>query len=60
MTHPALAPGSVAVVTGGAAGIGLAAAKAFAGLGLNILGILVISAATLLLASFVVRLGEIP
>ncbi len=36
MTHPALTPGSVAVVTGGAAGIGLAAAKRFAGLGLRI------------------------
>jgi NAD(P)-dependent dehydrogenase (short-subunit alcohol dehydrogenase family) len=36
MTHPALAPGSVAVVTGGAAGIGLAAAKRFAGLGLRV------------------------
>jgi NAD(P)-dependent dehydrogenase (short-subunit alcohol dehydrogenase family) len=36
MTHPALEPGSVAVVTGGAAGIGLAAAKRFARLGLRI------------------------
>ena len=36
MTHPALTPGSVAVVTGGAAGIGLAAAKRFAGLGLRV------------------------
>jgi NAD(P)-dependent dehydrogenase (short-subunit alcohol dehydrogenase family) len=36
MTHPALMPGSVAVVTGGAAGIGLAAAKRFAGLGLRV------------------------
>jgi NAD(P)-dependent dehydrogenase (short-subunit alcohol dehydrogenase family) len=36
MTHPALSPGSVAVVTGGAAGIGLAAAKRFAGLGLRV------------------------
>ena len=36
MTHPALEPGSVAVVTGGAAGIGLAAAKRFAGLGLRV------------------------
>jgi NAD(P)-dependent dehydrogenase (short-subunit alcohol dehydrogenase family) len=36
MTHPALVPGSVAVVTGGAAGIGLAAAKRFAGLGLRV------------------------
>jgi NAD(P)-dependent dehydrogenase (short-subunit alcohol dehydrogenase family) len=36
MTHPALTPGCVAVVTGGAAGIGLAAAKRFAGLGLRV------------------------
>ncbi len=36
MTHPALAPGSIAVVTGGAAGIGLAAAKRFAGQGLRV------------------------
>jgi NAD(P)-dependent dehydrogenase (short-subunit alcohol dehydrogenase family) len=36
MTHPALTPGSVAVVIGGAAGIGLAAAKRFAGLGLRV------------------------
>ncbi len=36
MTHPALAPGSIAVVTGGAAGIGLAAAKRFAALGLRV------------------------
>ena len=36
MTHPALQPGSVAVVTGGASGIGLAAAKRFAALGLRV------------------------
>jgi NAD(P)-dependent dehydrogenase (short-subunit alcohol dehydrogenase family) len=36
MTHPALTSGSVAVVTGGAAGIGLAAAKRLAGLGLRV------------------------
>ena len=36
MTHSALTPGSVAVVTGGAAGIGLAAAKRFAQLGLRV------------------------
>ena len=36
MTHPALEPGSVAVVTGGAVGIGLAAAKRFARLGLRV------------------------
>jgi len=34
MTHPALTKGAVATVTGGAAGIGLAAAKQFAQLGL--------------------------
>ena len=36
MTHAALIPGSVAVVTGGAAGIGLAAAKRMAQLGLRV------------------------
>ena len=36
MLHPALSPESVAVVTGGAAGIGLAAAKAFARQGLRV------------------------
>ena len=36
MTHPVLVPGAVAVVTGGAGGIGLAAAKRFAGLGLRV------------------------
>ncbi|WP_409053847.1 SDR family NAD(P)-dependent oxidoreductase [Variovorax sp. GrIS 2.14] len=36
MTHPALTPGSVAVVTGAAAGIGFAAALRFAKLGLNV------------------------
>ena len=35
MPHPAMTPGSVAVVTGGAAGIGLAAATNFARLGLR-------------------------
>ena len=34
--HPALAPGRVAVVTGAASGIGLAAAKAFAASGLKV------------------------
>lgn len=36
MTHPALTPGFVAVVTGGASGIGLAAARRLAGLGLRV------------------------
>jgi NAD(P)-dependent dehydrogenase (short-subunit alcohol dehydrogenase family) len=36
MPHPALAPSRVAVVTGGASGIGLAAAKRFAAMGLKI------------------------
>lgn len=34
--HPALQPGNVAVVTGGASGIGLAAAQRFAALGMNV------------------------
>jgi len=36
MTHPAIQPGNIAVITGGAAGIGLAAAAAFAKAGLNV------------------------
>src|SRR3954451_23998326 len=36
MSHPALAPGSVAVVTGGASGIGLAAATRFAEAGMRV------------------------
>ncbi|PRH86271.1 short-chain dehydrogenase [Labrys okinawensis] len=36
MSHPALVPGAVAVVTGGASGIGLAAAVKFASLGLKV------------------------
>ncbi|HRX35020.1 MAG TPA: SDR family oxidoreductase [Aestuariivirga sp.] len=35
MTHPAIVPDAIAVVTGGAAGIGLAAAKTFARQGLK-------------------------
>jgi len=36
MAHPALVEGAVAVVTGGASGIGLAAAKRFAALGMKV------------------------
>lgn len=36
MPHPALVPGAVAVVTGGAAGIGLAAARQFVRMGLRV------------------------
>ena len=34
--HPAIAPGNVAVITGGANGIGLAAARRFAGMGMTV------------------------
>ena len=36
MTHPTVVPGSVAVITGGASGIGLAAAMRFARMGLRV------------------------
>ena len=36
MTHKALASGNVAVITGGASGIGYAAAKRFAAMGLKV------------------------
>jgi NAD(P)-dependent dehydrogenase (short-subunit alcohol dehydrogenase family) len=36
MNHPAVAPGRVAVITGGASGIGFAAAQRFIELGLNV------------------------
>ena len=36
MTHPAIRPGAVAVITGAASGIGLAAAKRFAAAGMNL------------------------
>jgi NAD(P)-dependent dehydrogenase (short-subunit alcohol dehydrogenase family) len=36
MPHPAIAPGRVAVITGGASGIGLAAARRFAATGMRI------------------------
>ncbi|MEM6467689.1 MAG: SDR family NAD(P)-dependent oxidoreductase [Pseudomonadota bacterium] len=36
MAHPAFTPGSVAVVTGGASGIGLAAATKFAAMGMRV------------------------
>ena len=36
MSHPAMSPNNVAVITGGASGIGLAAAMRFARLGMKI------------------------
>ena len=36
MPHPAMSPNNVAVITGGASGIGLAAAMQFAGLGMKV------------------------
>jgi NAD(P)-dependent dehydrogenase (short-subunit alcohol dehydrogenase family) len=36
VTHPAMSPNNVAVITGGASGIGLAAAIRFAGLGMKV------------------------
>src|ERR1700684_2712624 len=36
MPHPVLSPDNVAVITGGASGIGLAAAKRFAALGMKV------------------------
>ena len=36
MSHPAMSPGNVAVITGGASGIGLAAAMRFASLGMKV------------------------
>src|SRR5690348_18392164 len=36
MAHPAMSPGNVAVVTGGASGIGLAAAMRFAKAGMKV------------------------
>ena len=36
MPHPAMSPDNVAVITGGASGIGLAAAMRFAGLGMKV------------------------
>jgi NAD(P)-dependent dehydrogenase (short-subunit alcohol dehydrogenase family) len=36
VSHPALSPNNVAVITGGASGIGLAAAKRFAALGMRV------------------------
>jgi NAD(P)-dependent dehydrogenase (short-subunit alcohol dehydrogenase family) len=36
MTHPVLVPDAVAVITGGASGIGLAAARRFASMGLSV------------------------
>ena len=36
MPHPAMSPNNVAVITGGASGIGLAAAMRFAALGMKV------------------------
>ena len=36
MPHPAMSPNNVAVITGGASGIGLAAAMRFADLGMKV------------------------
>jgi NAD(P)-dependent dehydrogenase (short-subunit alcohol dehydrogenase family) len=36
MTHPVLVPGAVAVITGGASGIGLAAARRFRAIGMSV------------------------
>ena len=36
MSHPAMSPDNVAVITGGASGIGFAAAKRFAGFGMKV------------------------
>jgi NAD(P)-dependent dehydrogenase (short-subunit alcohol dehydrogenase family) len=36
MTHSAIAEGNVAVITGGASGIGLAAARRFGGAGMQV------------------------
>ena len=36
MNHPAIAPGRTAVITGGASGIGFAAARRFFNAGMNV------------------------
>lgn len=59
MQHPVFKSGNTAVITGGASGIGLAAAKAFAALGLNVviadLGGVKLSAAMQDVAAFAPR-----
>ena len=57
MTHPALAPGRVAVITGGADGIGLAAAHRFAGLGMNLV-LADLDAEKLAAAAFMARAAD--
>ena len=60
MTHPALAKGSVAVITGAASGIGLAAARHLSRLGLRI-GIVDLDAKRLELArDRLIALGAAP
>lgn len=53
--HPAIQPGNVAVITGGASGIGLAAAKRLAGLGMKVA---IADANEEALASALPQLGE--
>jgi NAD(P)-dependent dehydrogenase (short-subunit alcohol dehydrogenase family) len=59
MTHPAIAPGRAAVITGGASGIGLAAALCFACAGMKV-AIADINAADLEKAAGAIRSGGAP
>jgi NAD(P)-dependent dehydrogenase (short-subunit alcohol dehydrogenase family) len=59
MTHPAIAPGRSAVITGGASGIGLAAALRFARAGMTV-AIADINAADLEKAAGAIRSGGAP